>query len=112
MAVIRKTKSQVVATLDRLLETHNNQQAADALNALGYRDWRNDPFNAQKVISVQCAYRLKGCRDLLLERDLIPAEDLAKRFGVSVGTISGADRASRADIATITTSVATSPWAP
>jgi len=87
MAVIRKTKSEVVATLDRLLETHTDQQAADALNALGYRNWRNEPFNAKKVISVRCAYRLKGRRDRLLEKGFIPAEDLAKRFGVSVGTI-------------------------
>jgi DNA invertase Pin-like site-specific DNA recombinase len=87
MAVIRKTKSEVVATLDRLLETHTDQQAADALNALGYRNWRNEPFNAKKVISVRCAYRLKGRRSRLLEKGFIPAEDLAKRFGVSVGTI-------------------------
>jgi DNA invertase Pin-like site-specific DNA recombinase len=87
MAVIRKTKSEVVAILDRLLQTHTDQQAADALNALGYRNWRNEPFNAKKVISVRCAYRLKGRRDRLLEMGFIPADDLAERFGVSVGTI-------------------------
>jgi DNA invertase Pin-like site-specific DNA recombinase len=87
IAVIRKTKSEVVAALDRLLETHTDQQAADALNALGYRNWRNEPFNAKKVISVRCAYRLKGRRDRLLDKGFIPAEELAKRFGVSVGTI-------------------------
>ena len=60
MAVIRKTKAEVVAALDRLLETHTDQQAADALNELGYRNWRQQPFNPKKVISVRCAYRLKG----------------------------------------------------
>ena len=55
MAVIRKTKPEVIATLDRLLETHTDQQAADALNALGYRNWRQQPFTSKKVISVRCA---------------------------------------------------------
>lgn len=87
MAVIRKTKSEVVAALDKLLATHTDQQAADALNGLGYRNWRNEPFNAKKVISIRCAYRLKGRRDRLLEQGFIPAEELATRFGVSVGTI-------------------------
>ena len=87
MAVIRKAESEVVATLDRLLETYTDQQAADALNAPGYRNWRNEPFNAKKVISVRCAYRLKGRRDRLLDKGFIPAEDLAQRLEVSVGTI-------------------------
>ncbi len=85
--VIRKTKVEVVAALDKLLETHTDQQAADALNRLGYRNWRSESFNAKKVISIRCAYRLKGRRDRLLEQGFIPAEDLARRFAVSVGTI-------------------------
>ena len=87
MALMRKTKAEVVAALDKLLETHTDQQAADALNELGYRNWRNESFNAKKVISIRCAYRLKGRRDRLLEQGFIPAEDLARRFDVSVGTI-------------------------
>ena len=87
MAVIRKTKPEVIATLDRLLETHTDQQAADALNALGYRNWRQQPFTSKKVISVRCAYKLKGGAKRLLDRGFVRADDLAKRFGVSVTTI-------------------------
>ena len=29
------------------------------LNALGYRNWRQQPFTSKKVISVRCAYKLK-----------------------------------------------------
>ena len=87
MAVIRKTKPEVIATLDRLLETHTDQQAADALNALGYRNWRQQPFNAKKVISVRCAYKLKGGAQRLLDKGFVRADVLAKRFGVSVTTI-------------------------
>jgi DNA invertase Pin-like site-specific DNA recombinase len=87
MAVIRKTKPEVIATLDRLLETHTDQQAADALNALGYRNWRQQPFTSKKVISVRCAYKLKGGANRLLDKGFVRAEVLAKRFGVSVTTI-------------------------
>lgn len=87
MAVIRKTKPEVIAALDRLLETHTDQQAADALNALGYRNWQQQPFNAKKVISVRCAYKLKGGAKRLLDKGFVRADDLAKRFGVSVTTI-------------------------
>jgi hypothetical protein len=87
MAVIRKTKPEVIATLDRLLQTHTDQQAADALNALGYRNWRQQPFNAKKVSSVRFAYKLKGGCQRLLDKGFVHAEELAKRFGVSVTTI-------------------------
>jgi DNA invertase Pin-like site-specific DNA recombinase len=87
MAVIRKTKPEVIATLDRLLETHTDQQAADALNVLGFRNWQHQPFNAKKVVSVRCAYKLKSEAKRLLDKGLVRAEELAKRFGVSVTTI-------------------------
>lgn len=87
MAVIRKTKPEVIATLDRLLETHTDQQAADALNALGYRNWRQQPFTSKKVISVRCAYKLKGGARRLLDKGFVRADVLAKRFGVSVTTV-------------------------
>ncbi len=87
MAVIRKTKPEVIEILDRLLETHTDQQAADALNALGYRNWRQQPFTSKRVISVRCAYRLKGGAKRLLDKGFVRAEVLAKRFGVSVTTI-------------------------
>jgi DNA invertase Pin-like site-specific DNA recombinase len=87
MALIRKTKPEVVATLDRLLETRTDQQAADELNSMGYRNWKQQPFTAKKVISVRCAYRLKGRRKRLLEKGFVRAEALARQFGVSVTTV-------------------------
>ena len=87
MAVIRKTKPEVISMLDQLLDTHTDQQAADALNAMGFRNWQLQPFNAKRIISVRCAYKLKIPRQRLLDKGLVRAEDLAQQFGVSVGTI-------------------------
>ena len=87
MAVIRKTKPEVIVALDRMLETSTDQQAADQLNALGYRNWKQQPFTAKKVISVRCAYRLKNRYHRLRAKGLVSADELAERFQVSLTTI-------------------------
>lgn len=87
MALVRKTKAEVVSTLDRLLETHTVQQAADALNAMGYSNWKGEPFTSKRIITVRCAYKLKERRQRLIDRGFIPAEELAEKFGVSLTTI-------------------------
>nr|WP_323130447.1 recombinase family protein [Sinorhizobium medicae] len=50
MAVIRKTPEAVVALINELLETDNDQQIASRLNALGHRNWRGEAFTLKKVI--------------------------------------------------------------
>lgn len=87
MALVRKTKPEVVAALERLLETHTDGQAADALNAMGHRNWKGEPFTSKRVITVRYAYKIKGRRERLLERGYVPAEELAQKFGVSLTTI-------------------------
>jgi len=87
MAVIRKTKAAAVEALDRLLETCTDKQAADQLNAMGFRNWKGQPFTSKKVITVRCAYKLKSRKSRLIARGFLTAEELAKRFGVSAGTI-------------------------
>ncbi|HEY0942347.1 MAG TPA: recombinase family protein [Steroidobacter sp.] len=87
MALVRKTKPEVVAALERLLETHTDGQAADALNAMGHRNWKGEPFTSKRVITVRYAYKIKGRRERLLDRGYLPAEELAQKFGVSLTTI-------------------------
>ncbi|WP_287306690.1 hypothetical protein [Mesorhizobium sp.] len=50
MSVIRKTPAQVVALMNALLETDNDQQIAARLNELGHRNWRGEPFTLKKVM--------------------------------------------------------------
>jgi DNA invertase Pin-like site-specific DNA recombinase len=93
IALIRKMKPELIAQLDLLMQTCTDQQAADQLNALGYRNWRQQPFTRQKVISVRFAYKIKSLFVRLKERGLISAQALAQRFGVSTGTINEWGRA-------------------
>jgi DNA invertase Pin-like site-specific DNA recombinase len=87
MALIRKFKPEVIAELDQLLETCSDQEAADQLNAQGFRNWKQEPFTRIKVVSIRFAYKLKSRFERLRERGFISAEELAQRLRVSATTI-------------------------
>jgi DNA invertase Pin-like site-specific DNA recombinase len=95
IALIRKFDPQVIDKLDQLLDTCTDQEAADRLNALGYRNWRQQPFTRTKVISIRFSYRLKSRYERLRQRGLVSAEELARRFNVSPTTIHEWGRAGR-----------------
>lgn len=86
-AMIRKFKPELITQLDQFLETCTDQEAADRLNALGYRNWENKPFTARKVLTTRSAYKLKSPFQRLRERGWVSAEDLAPRLKVSSTTI-------------------------
>jgi DNA invertase Pin-like site-specific DNA recombinase len=92
-AQIRKFDPQVISKLDELLQSCSDQEAADRLNALGFRNWKQQLFTVRKVISIRFAYKLKSPFQRLREQGLVSAEELAERFGVSVSTIHGWGRA-------------------
>jgi DNA invertase Pin-like site-specific DNA recombinase len=87
IALIRKFKPEVIAELDRLLETCTDQEAADQLNAKGFRNWKQEPFTRIKVFSMRFAYKLKSRFQRLRERGFISPEELAQRLRVSATTI-------------------------
>lgn len=87
IALIRKFKAELIAELDRLLDTCTDQQIADRFNALGYRNWKQQPFTRKKVISMRTTYKLKSRFQRLRERGLLTAPEIARRFRVSIPTI-------------------------
>ena len=86
-AEICQFKPEVIAQLDQLLETSTPQEAADRLNALGYRNWEDKPFTKRKVISMRFSYKLKTPFQRLRARGMVFAEELARRLNVSTSTI-------------------------
>jgi DNA invertase Pin-like site-specific DNA recombinase len=76
LAMMRKVKPEVLTQLDQLLETWADHEAADRLNALGYRNWENKPFTARKVLTTRRAYKLKSRFQRLRERGWFFAEEL------------------------------------
>ena len=87
MSRIRKTRPEVVDTLDRLLEHCNDRQAAERLNALGHRNWKGEGFTAKKVAIVRRTYQLASRLERLRARGFVSGAELAAQLGVSTTTV-------------------------
>jgi DNA invertase Pin-like site-specific DNA recombinase len=83
MALIRKTKPEVIQALDVLLDTCTDTEAARQLNIAGHRTWQQRPFTNKTVGFVRRTYGLNSCRDRLLAKGYRRGADIAKELGVS-----------------------------
>jgi hypothetical protein len=79
MALVRKTKPEVIAALDMLLDTCTDTDAARQLNARGHRTWQQRRFTNKTVAFVRRTYGIKSSRDRLLAK------------GFRTATVTGAD---------------------
>ena len=87
IAQIRKTKPEVVAEIDALLEDHCDRQVADVLNRQGRKTWQDEPFNLKKIAHIRQAFDLKCRFSRLRERGLLTAKEMSVRHGVTITTI-------------------------
>jgi hypothetical protein len=87
IALIRKTRPEVVERLDQLLDHSSDREAASRLNTEGYRNWKNEPFTSKKVTVVRQAYGLKSRFQRLREQGFLKAEELAGPLGVCATTL-------------------------
>lgn len=53
IAQIRKSKPELVAEVDRLLDRHCDREIADIFNDGGLRTWEGKPFNTKKIAPAQ-----------------------------------------------------------
>ncbi len=93
MSRIRKTADEVVSTLDALLESCSDREAARKLNERGHRNWQGQSFTAKKVSFVRRTYKLKSRFERLHDRGFVDAPALADQLDVSATTIHKWDRA-------------------
>ena len=49
IAGVRKTRPEVIQKLDALTETYSDREIAAQLNALGFGNWKHEPFTAKRV---------------------------------------------------------------
>ncbi|MCY4532687.1 MAG: recombinase family protein [Gammaproteobacteria bacterium] len=87
MSRIRKTPAEVVSTLNQLLESYTDREAAQQLNELGHRNWQGQEFTAKKVSFVRRTYALKSRLERLRDRGFVTALELANQLDVSTTTI-------------------------
>lgn len=87
IAQIRKTKPEVIAEIDHLLDTHSDTEVAALLNQQGHRSWKGQRFSISKIIKLRHVYHLQSHTARLHARGLVSSTELAKRMGVSPTTI-------------------------
>jgi DNA invertase Pin-like site-specific DNA recombinase len=87
IAAVRKTTREVIAEIDRLLESCNDAQAAKRLNEMGYGNWRQEPFTYQKVCRLRRRYQLSSRIERLRAQGYLAAKVLAKQLGVCIATV-------------------------
>jgi DNA invertase Pin-like site-specific DNA recombinase len=87
IAQIRKTKADVVAEIDTLLDRYCDREVAEVLNRQGKRTWQNEPFNLKKIAHIRQAFNLKCRYTRLRARGLLTAKEMSSRHGVTITTI-------------------------
>jgi len=87
IALVRKTKPEIVAALDQLLDTCSDSLAAKRLNEMGYGNWRQEPFTYRKVRRLRRDYKLSSRYERLRARGLLTAEEVAQHLGVCIATV-------------------------
>ena len=87
IAQIRKTKPEVVAEIDTLLDHYCDREVAEVLNRQGRRTWQDEPFNLKKIAHIRQAFNLKCRYSRLRVRGLLTAKEMSVRHGVTTTTI-------------------------
>jgi DNA invertase Pin-like site-specific DNA recombinase len=87
IAQIRKTKPEVVAEIDALLDRYCDREVADVLNKQGSRTWQDERFNLKKIAHIREAFNLKSRYSRLRARGLLTAKEMSVRHGVTITTI-------------------------
>ncbi len=83
----RQTKPDTLAALDRLLDTHTDAQAADALNANSHRSGTSQAFTPKIVLHLRRCNNLPSHLERLRAKGLLTMPELADRLGVHISTI-------------------------
>ena len=91
VALLKKTRPETLAALDRLLDTHTAKGAARELNRNGHRNWKGELYSTTRVQSMRRDYGLRShverMQERLREQGYATAAEMAEQFGVSVYTI-------------------------
>ena len=82
-----RTKDEIVAEIDRLASDHTDGAIAKMLNERGFRTGHGLAFTTKLVRATRCNRGIKSLYRRLRERGLLQCHEIAKRLGVSRGTI-------------------------
>jgi DNA invertase Pin-like site-specific DNA recombinase len=78
---MRKTKPEIVAEIDRLLERCSNSEIAAELNKKGWRSSGNRPFSAWIIYRLRTSHKLPSRAERLRAQGLVNAREIAELTG-------------------------------
>jgi hypothetical protein len=85
--VLRKTKAEIIAEIDRLLDEHPESQIARLLNEQGWHFSTGGQFNLRMVNLIRRAYKLKGRRQRLREQGWLTVQETAAVLECPAGLV-------------------------
>jgi DNA invertase Pin-like site-specific DNA recombinase len=83
----RQTRSEIVAVIDHLLDTHADKDIATILNARGYVSGTGQPFQRGIVQHLRHSHGLRSRYERLRERGMLTRDEIAHRLKVSAATV-------------------------
>jgi hypothetical protein len=84
---LRETKSDIVALIDQLLDTHADKEIATILNARGYMSGMGQPFQRGIVQHLRHSHGLRSRCERLRARGMLTRDEIARRLKVSPATV-------------------------
>ncbi len=84
---LRKTSQEIVAEIDRLLDSHTDEQTSQELNKKGYKTGTGLSFTRLLVANVRIRYKLKSYFTRLRESGMMTESQVAEKLGLCVQTV-------------------------
>ena len=80
-----------LAFLDQTLDTHSDAEAAEVLNAAGFRHWSGEPYTLRRVYRLRDRVGMPGHRERqqarLHDQGYLTARAMASQLGIDVSTV-------------------------
>lgn len=83
---LRRTDSDLVCQIDRLLEQHTDGEVAAILNSRGLRSHDGKPFKGPLIGQLRRSHRIRSRFTRLREKGMLTVEEAARAYGISRGT--------------------------
>jgi hypothetical protein len=79
--ILRRTRSEIITEMDRLLDTHTEGEVAEILNERGWCSSLGRPFNLVRIQSLRRDHRMKSRFARLRDQGLLTTDEIEEMIG-------------------------------
>ncbi len=83
----RKTKPEIIAEIDKMIDHYTDEEIADILNSRGIKPSECQSFNSANIIRLRKNNHLKSRYSRLREKGLLTVDEMAQKLEVSATTV-------------------------